>query len=117
MTINEFSKKSGLSPYTLRYYEKIGLLVNVGRNPNGHRNYSESDLAWVEFLKRLKETGMPLADMKRFARLRYEGEQTAAQRLGILEQHHNAIKARLDTLQAHQRKIEEKIAFYKNLLT
>ena len=57
MNIKNFSKITGLSSHTLRYYEKIDLISDVKRDVSGHRDYSSDDIAWVEFLKKLKVTG------------------------------------------------------------
>ena len=70
--IQEFAALTGLSADTLRYYEKEGLLAPA-RYANGYRIYSERDAAWLAFILRLKETNMPLAQIKAFARLRAGG--------------------------------------------
>ena len=57
MHIKAFSQMCGLSAHTLRYYEKIGLLSAVERTDSNHRRYSERDVAWINFIKRLKEIG------------------------------------------------------------
>ena len=59
MTIGEFSKKTGISVYTLRYYEDKKLIV-VPRDEKGRRVYTQKEIEWVQFIKRLKETGMKL---------------------------------------------------------
>ena len=79
MTIGEIAKKTDLSESTLRYYEKKGLL-RVGRDHNGRRHYEESDIAWIKFIRRLKETGMLLKEIRRYAQLRYRGETTMPER-------------------------------------
>ncbi len=115
---DEYSKLStlcGLSPHTLRYYEKIGLLLHVARKANGHRDYTEKDLAWIEFLKRLKETGMPIAEIKRFARLRSEGDRTLHERQQMLESHRQNVLAELERIHTNLTKISSKIVFYENL--
>ena len=84
--IQEFAALTGLSADTLRYYEKEGLLAPA-RDGNGYRIYSESDAAWLAFILRLKETNMPLAQIKAFARLRAEGEATLAARYALLLAH------------------------------
>ena len=61
MIIGEFSRLTGISAYTLRYYEKKGLL-HVERDGAGRRDYREADVEWVKFIKRLKDTGMLLRD-------------------------------------------------------
>lgn len=88
MNIKAVSQTTGLSAHTLRYYEKIGLIMHVPRDAKGHRDYSAQDVAWLEFLKRLKATGMALADMKTYAELRYRGDRTIDARLALLDRHH-----------------------------
>ncbi len=60
MNIKELSEISGLTTHTLRYYEKIGLLKNIKRDSVGYRDYTENDAAWIEFIGRLKATGMSI---------------------------------------------------------
>lgn len=98
----------------MRYYEKIGLILDVTRNPQGHRDYSDHDVAWVDFLKRLKATGMPLNVMKTFAELRYKGDSTVSKRLKILEAHHRNIAEQIETLFKHKQQIAEKIKIYQS---
>ncbi|WP_334313755.1 MerR family DNA-binding transcriptional regulator [Bacillus sp. BP-3] len=62
--------------HTLRYYEKIGLLNEVSRDINGYRRYSKVDISWINFLIRLRVTGMSVTDMKLFSDLRSQGEPT-----------------------------------------
>lgn len=92
--IQEFAALTGLSADTLRYYEKEGLLAPA-RDANGYRIYSERDAAWLAFILRLKETNMPLAQIKAFARLRAEGEATLAARYALLLAHQQALATQL----------------------
>ena len=94
MNIKEFSKISGMSAHTLRYYEKIGIFQEIKRNYSGHREFSENDILWAEFINRLKETGMPLEQIKKYAVLRKQGEQTADARMKLLINHATALKKR-----------------------
>lgn len=64
LTISEVSERTGLSPDTLRYYEKAGLIEQAGRTSGNHRCYEAADLEWLAFLLRLRETGMSIADMR-----------------------------------------------------
>ncbi|WP_410986721.1 MerR family DNA-binding transcriptional regulator [Bacillus paranthracis] len=68
-TIKQISKMTGLTVHTLLYYEKIGLLNEVSRDINGYRQYSESDISWINFLIRLRITGMSVTGMKLFSNL------------------------------------------------
>jgi DNA-binding transcriptional MerR regulator len=113
MNIQKVAQLTGLSAHTLRYYEKIGLLLNIARNTSGHRNYSGNDLVWIEFIKRLKATNMPLSEMKRFAELRSHGDGTIAERVAILENHQERVREQMEQLQLHQEKIKQKIAICK----
>ncbi len=87
MNISEFSKQSGLSQHTLRYYEMIGLLPEIARNGSNYRDYSERDIAWLDFSKWLKDTNMPLADILRYAVLREQGEATEPERRPLFIEH------------------------------
>ena len=85
MYIGDLAAASGLSVDTLRYYEKIGLIPRPLRDGGGRRVYDAETLRWVEFLKRLKTTGMGIADMLAYARLRAEGDRSSAARRHMLE--------------------------------
>ena len=86
MTIGEIAKKTNLPESTLRYYEKKGL-IRVARDNCGRREYEESDIEWIKFIRRLKETGMRLRDIQTYSELRYCGKTTMPERLKILEAH------------------------------
>jgi len=113
MNINEFSKRSGLSQHTLRYYEKIGLLPDIARNGSNHRQYSERDMVWVAFIKRLKETNMPLADIQRYAVLREQGAGTEPERRQLLREHAQKLEDTIRREQEHLNRLNEKIQFYE----
>lgn len=115
MRIGEMAEKVGLPESTLRYYEKRGLL-RVGRNANGVRDYAESDVEWIKFIRRLKETGMHLDDIRHYAELRYGGEGTMGERLGILERHRDYVLSEQQKWQAYLQNLDDKIAFYKTSL-
>ena len=86
MTIGELSKVTNISEYTLRYYEKKGL-IRVSRDPIGRRYYEQGDIEWVKFIQRLKDTGMLLRDIEKYSKLRYEGAATMPERLEMLQEH------------------------------
>ena len=109
MNIKNISKQTGLSAHTLRYYEKIGLILSVDRDAKGHRDYSEKDVVWIEFIKRLKATRMPLDEIRKFAALRLQGEDTIEERLKMLENHYQRVEAQMQDLLVNQQKIKEKI--------
>ena len=115
MNIQAFSAQTGLSAYTLRYYEKIGLLPGIQRNASGHRAFTGRDLEWVNFIVRLKETGMPLDNILEYARLRAAGDSTLKKRQRILEAHRDALQLRIKSEQLHLRALDSKIEHYRSI--
>ncbi|MGG0389211.1 MerR family transcriptional regulator [Priestia megaterium] len=116
-SIQQIASMTGLSTHTLRYYEKIGLIKNVQRDQTGYRQYTDVDLAWIQFLIRLRVTGIPMLKMKQFSDLRQKGESTITARKELLEEHYNDVLGKIEELELNSHKIEEKIAHYKKLET
>ena len=112
-TIGEFSKLTGLGIHTLRYYEQERLIAPE-RNSGNRRCYSDKDLTWIAFIKRLKETGMPIKEIRHYAELRADGDSTLSERMEMLVQHRQALDEQIAQLQAHKIKLDEKIEFYRN---
>ena len=115
-SIQQVAEKTGLSIDTLRYYERIGLLESVSRASSGHRRYRQKDIDWIGLVINLRETGMPLAQIHRFAELRRLGEATATERLLILEEHQYALKQQMQRLEQHMTALQHKIAHKKAFL-
>ncbi|MGW3208012.1 MerR family transcriptional regulator [Streptomyces sp. NPDC001135] len=116
LTIAQVAERTGLSHDTLRYYEKAGLIERVGRTTGNQRRYDTADLAWLEFLLRLRETGMSIADMQRFARLRSEGDATVTDRLAMLREHRAELAGRIRALRRNAVALDDKIDHYERLL-
>ncbi|MGB3597821.1 MerR family transcriptional regulator [Pseudomonas neustonica] len=115
MNMRTFSAQTGLSAHTIRYYEKLGLLPGIQRNASGHRAFTTQDLEWVRFIVRLKDTGMSLDDILTYSRLRALGSTTLASRQKMLEQHRDALRARIENEQLHLVALEAKIQHYQSL--
>ena len=113
MSIAEAAEATGLSAHTLRYYERAGLLEPVNRNEGGHRRYREPDLELIKFLSRLRATGMPIRDVRRYAELMKAGDETTEERLALLEAHREAVVARLEATAENLELIEWKIGIYR----
>lgn len=111
-SIGEFAKLTNLGIHTLRYYEHENL-ITPERNSSNRRRYSEKDIAWIDFIKRLKETGMPIKEIKRYAELRALGEPTLSARMEMLIQHRESLNEQIRLLQEHKEKLDEKIEFYR----
>jgi len=110
------AQRSGFSLDTLRYYERIGLLDRVERTSSGHRRFGEDDLEWLEVLRCLRDTGMPIARMRRYAELARGGEATFAERLGLLTEHDAHVAERIAVLQAQRGHLRGKIDWYRSQL-
>jgi DNA-binding transcriptional MerR regulator len=111
-SIGEFSKITNLSAPTLRYYEKEQLL-RVSRDSTKRRLYTSEDIAWLLFIKRLKDTGMPIKKIREYALLRYQGDSTLEQRLELLEKHRLAVSEEKSTWETNLLNLDEKIKTYK----
>ena len=115
LSITEVANRTGLTAYTLRYYERIGLLAPVPRAGGGQRRYAASDMDWLGFLLRLRATGMPIQRMQAFARLRSQGNATASERREMLEKHLAEVLAQVQALQQSAQVLQAKIAYYQQV--
>jgi DNA-binding transcriptional MerR regulator len=113
-SIAEVASRSGLTAHTLRYYERDGLLLNgVERSSSGHRRYTDHDVAWIEMITRLRATGMPIREVKRYTSLVRAGDGNEAERLALLMAHRQRVEAQLAEATAHLRAIDHKIGIYE----
>lgn len=112
-TIQQISKQTGLSIHTLRYYEQIGLLDPIERLANGHRRYCDTDLLRLEFLKRLRATGMSIKAMQYYVKLYRMGDSTLVERREILQAHQQVIQSQVDELLDTMAFINMKIERYQ----
>ncbi|GHV15906.1 MerR family transcriptional regulator [Clostridia bacterium] len=110
--IGEFSSITGISIYTLRYYEKENLIIPE-RKENGRRLYSDGDVVWIKFIKRLKDTGMPIKEIQIYAQLRATGDSTLEERMEMLIQHRVVLKEKVVAMQEHLENLDNKISYYK----
>ncbi|OXS62730.1 MerR family transcriptional regulator [Cohnella sp. CIP 111063] len=111
-TINEAARQFGLTAHTLRYYDKEGLLPFIGRGKSGNRTFSEQDLQWLALICCLKDTGMPIKEIKTYSDLCVEGGATAETRKTILQSHRAEVARQIDELQKNLGLIDAKIASY-----
>lgn len=116
MTIGELSKAANISAYTLRYYEKKGL-IRVARDQNSRRCYAESDIEWIKFIKRLKDTGMLLKDIKKYSQLRYAGTKTMPERLNMLKKHRKYVLEQQKKWEEYLDNLDQKITLYKKKIS
>ena len=117
LTIQQAAAVTGLTVHTLRYYERIGLIDPIPRKDNKHRLYGEKDILWIEFLLKLRSTGLPIQKMLRYAELRRLGNQreSVSERKAMLEQHTRSLEATLAELQSNLSIMYQKIALYADI--
>lgn len=113
LSIDEVARRTGLTAHTLRYYERIGLIAPVGRAEGGQRRYAAADLAWIDFLLRLRTTRMPISQMQTFATLRAAGDSTVPDRRQMLETHLQEVLAEMEAMRLSVQALEEKIGYYR----
>ncbi|MEU3508393.1 MerR family transcriptional regulator [Streptomyces longwoodensis] len=113
-TISEVVAFTGLTAHTLRWYERIGLMAHVDRSHTGQRRYSNRDLDWLDLVGKLRLTGMPVADMVRYAELVREGDSTYGARRALLEATRRDVQARIAELQDTLAVLDRKITFYSD---
>jgi len=87
MQVKQVAENLGLSEHTIRYYDKAGLFPFVSRDKNGYRDFSREDLYWIEFIKCMRQTHMPISKLKEIAELYHQGSSTKMKRKDIFLEH------------------------------
>jgi DNA-binding transcriptional MerR regulator len=116
LTISDAARATGVSAHTLRYYERAGLLDPIDRAASGHRRYAEEDIARIQFLTKLRSTGMPIRQIRQYAELMRAGDDTHEARLALLEAHREVVRAHLDETARNLELIDYKIDYYRERL-
>lgn len=116
LTIQQAAEMTGLSVHTLRYYERIGLIHSINRAQNTHRRYTTDDLGWIEFLNKLRATGMSIQQMKRYAELQRAGDTTLPERVEMLRALKAEAEAHIHDLEENLKLIRYKIGLYQAIV-
>lgn len=114
--IADVATRSGLSPDTLRWYEREGLLPPAPRTSGGRRQYDERAVRLVELVVRLRRTGMPVERMRRFVALLPLGAESYTERLALLTEHRERITSHMSQLRADLAELEAKTEHYRLLI-
>jgi DNA-binding transcriptional MerR regulator len=114
MRISEVSERYGISPDTLRYYERVGLIPRVNRNDGGIRDYNDIDLRRVEFITCMRSAGLPINVLIEYVQLVQQGDQTIERRKNILKEQRERLIARMREMQKTLDVINYKIEVYEN---
>ena len=113
LTIKEMAALSGMSEYTLRYYEKIGLIKPIPRDESsGHRRYSLEMARRLETLACLRASGLSLDDMRQYLHWREFGREAAAEQKALFQDHAKKVAEEIRRLEVRQRFLDGKIAYW-----
>ena len=113
MTIDEISKKFGLSQDTLRYYERVGAIPSIGRTKGGIRNYQEEDLKWIQMAICLRNAGVSIDAIVEYVRLYQQGEDTFEKRRKLLDQERECLYKQKERLEKAITLLNQKISRYE----
>ncbi|WP_027968184.1 stress response transcriptional regulator NmlR [Streptococcus equinus] len=116
MNIKKVSEQTGVSADTIRYYERIGLLPRVRRNKSGIRDFSEQDIATLEFIRCFRRAGMSVESLIEYMNLVEQGEGTEEARMHLLQEQRDKLDARIDELLATRKRMDYKIKNYQSIL-
>jgi DNA-binding transcriptional MerR regulator len=113
LTIKQMAAQSGMSEYTLRYYEKIGLIKPIPRDgSSGHRRYSADTAQMVEALSCLRASGLSLDEMRLYLRLRERGDEAASEQKALFLAHAEEVADEIRKLKIRQRYLSGKVAYW-----
>lgn len=113
MTIKEVSEKYGLTQDTLRYYERVGMIPAVRRTSGGIRDYSESDLGWVELAVCMRGAGLPVEALIEYVKLFREGDSTIPARAQLLRDQRDALLEQREKIDSTLARLNYKISRYE----
>ncbi|KAF6626732.1 MerR family transcriptional regulator [Paenibacillus sp. LX16] len=115
-SISEVAKELNLTAYTLRYYDKEGLMPFVERTSSGTRLFKESDIDALKIIECLKSTGMPIKEIKNFIDWCSGGDSTLQQRYDMFMERKATVEAQMEELKKTMEVIEHKCSYYKTAL-
>jgi DNA-binding transcriptional MerR regulator len=113
MIISEVSEKFGISPDTLRYYERIGLIPPINRNKSGLREYTEQDCHWIQVILFMRDAGMSIELLLEYVKMVHQGDETMQTRKELLIEQRNQLVARIEELQKTLELLNGKIESYE----
>ena len=114
MTMSETVKKYGLSADTLRYYERIGLIPTVPRNKSGVWDYDEESCRWIEFVKCMRNAGLPIEVLIEYVSLYQQGEETIEARKELLIEQRRLLFEKMEDMRKTIERLDYKIEWYEN---
>ena len=113
MTITEVSKLYDITPDTLRYYERIGLIPKIHRNKNGIRDYTQEDCNWVEFIKCMRNAGLPIETLIDYVTMFQQGDSTIDARTELLTEQRKVLEKKIKDMNEILGRLNHKIELYE----
>ena len=114
MIIKEVSERFNLSQDTLRYYERIGLIPSINRNKSGIRDYTEEDCGWIEFIKCMRNAGLPIEVLIEYVNLFQKGDDTIEARKEILIEQRKQLEEKMNEMKKTIERLDNKILRYED---
>ena len=113
MTITEVSKLYDITPDTLRYYERIGLIPKIHRNKNGIRDYTQEDCNWVVFIKCMRNAGLPIETLIDYVTMFQQGDSTIDARKELLTEQRKVLEKKIKDMNETLGRLNHKIELYE----
>lgn len=115
-SISQAAERFGITAHTLRFYDKEGLLPFVDRGAGGKRIFKDGDLGWLQIIECLKDTGMPIKEIRGYLELCMKGDKTLQRRLEIMREHKKFMQEKLALIKRHMKKIDYKLWYYETAI-
>lgn len=116
-SVTEATKISGLSAHTLRYYDDLGLFPFLKRTQTDKRLFSDADMQWVQLIECLRNTGMPISEVKNYVELCLKGDSTLNERLEIVKKQETIMKEQIKEMRKHLKLLQFKKNYYEQQLS
>lgn len=116
MTIAEVSKRYNITPDTIRYYEKIGLIPHVPRNKSGIRDFDENSCNWIEFIKCMRSAGLSIDVLTQYISLFKQGNKTAKARKELLVEQRKKLLEKQEDINRTIKRLDYKIELYNDII-
>ncbi|MGL9749791.1 MerR family transcriptional regulator [Enterococcus sp. DIV0170] len=116
MNISEIAEKFDMTPATIRYYEKQGLIPPITRNSVGVRDFQEEDISWVEFIKCMRDSGLSIDSLARYSELFQQGDATLIERKKILIDEYQKLLEKQKLINGTVARLETKLENYDQMI-
>jgi DNA-binding transcriptional MerR regulator len=110
LLIGALAERTGCNVPTIRYYEEIGLLPRAARKASGHRVYSDSDMRRLLFIRRCRDFGFPIGQVRALVALMDEGSKDCMEARDLAQEHLNAVRTKIREMRALEKSLAQFVA-------